>query len=316
MTLTGIGLPTWGASDIGAACPPRAAIDALRRALQEGLDPSKNPARTHTSVSAGHLLLMPAEHGRYAGVKIAGVAPGNPDRGLPRITGLYVLLAADTLRPVALLDGEQLTLTRTAAVSALAVDHLAVPDARRLTLYGTGPQALAHAEAIHSIRAVEHIDVIGRRPEGVQQLVDRCRSLGLPAASATQDALRHADIVACCTSASQPLFDGAQLTDHATVVAMGSHSPEQRETDDTTITRSLVVVEDTATALREAGDIAIPARRRLLDPDRLITLADLVRMPQPPAGGPRFFKSVGMSWQDLVIAAHVYDNTDSGPADD
>ncbi|MEN8651396.1 ornithine cyclodeaminase family protein [Streptomyces sp. 21So2-11] len=290
-----------------ALLPVDAAIDAVRSALLDGLDPSATPPRTRVPVTAGQLLLMPAEHGDYAGVKIAGVAPGNAQLGLDRITGAYLLLDAATLMPLAVLDGAVLTLRRTSAVSALAVDCLATPDASRLLLYGTGPQALAHAEAVQQVRPLSRVDVVGTRPQRVDAFVEQCRSIGLPAAAAAPDAVRSADIVVCCTSSATPLFDGDDLAAHATVVAMGSHSPDARETDTATATRATVVVEDFATALREAGDVMIPVADGDLDASALVPLADIVRGERRPDGDrPRLFKSTGMAWQDLIVAARAY----------
>lgn len=302
----GLPAPVDGPS-LARLLPVRDAVRTLRSALAEGLDVSATPPRSHVPLSAGQLLLMPAEHGGYAGVKITGVAPGNPARGLPRITGSYLLLDAATLRPLLLIDGAALTLLRTSAVSALAVDHLAVEDARRLLLFGTGPQAFAHAQAVHAVRPLTTVDIAGRDPERVQALVEQCRSAGLPARPAAEHALEQADIVACCTSAAAPLFDGSRLAPHATVVAMGSHTPDAREVDTATVTRSTVVVEDTATAKREAGDVVIPLGEGALTEESLLQLQNLVRDGHPvPADRPRLFKSVGMAWQDLVLAGRVH----------
>ncbi|EFL28523.1 ornithine cyclodeaminase/mu-crystallin [Streptomyces himastatinicus ATCC 53653] len=145
------------AASVAAALPPRTAIRALQQALRDGLDPEADPPRTVVPVDHGQLLLMPAEgrspRGRaYAGVKMATVAPDNPARGLPRIQGQYLLLDAETLTPLALLDGVALTSLRTAAVSAAAADLLAPPDASRLVLFGGGPQAHSHLAALRAIR--------------------------------------------------------------------------------------------------------------------------------------------------------------------
>ncbi|KIF73631.1 ornithine cyclodeaminase [Streptomyces sp. 150FB] len=307
MTVTDPPLPVFDGPGLAALVSADDAVGALRTALLDGLDPAAAQPRSQVPVSAGHLLLMPAEHAGFAGVKVAGVAPDNPGRGLPRITGVYLLLDAATLRPLAILDGQALTLRRTSAVSALAVDALAVPDAGRLLLYGTGPQALAHAEAFARVRRLRQVEVSGTRPERVEALVARARAAGLPASVAGPDAVREADIVACCTSADEPLFDGGQLAAHATVVAMGSHTPEAREVDTRTVTRATPVVEDTATALREAGDIMTPVAEGALDPAALVTLADVVRGTAPvDFSRPRLFKSTGMAWQDLVVAACAY----------
>lgn len=307
MTVTDHDLPVLDGASLSALIGVDDAIDAVRSALLDGLDPSAAPPRTHVPMSAGQLLLMPAEHAAYAGVKVAGVAPDNPARGLPRITGVYLLLDAATLRPVAVLDGQALTLRRTSAVSALAVDRLAAPDAGHLLVYGTGPQALAHAEAVARVRTLRRVDVHGTRPARVDAFVARCLAAGLPAAAAEKDAVREADVVVCCTSASEPLFDGRDLAERAVVVAMGSHTPDARETDTHTVTRATVVVEDPATALREAGDIVIPVAAGDLDPGTLVPLADVVRgVTAVDLSRPRLFKSVGMAWQDLAVAARVH----------
>lgn len=279
---------TMDAAAVTAALPMPVAITAVRDAVLAGLDPAADPPRANVPVRHGQLLLMPAEWDRYAGVKVASVAPANPGAGLPRIQGSYLLLAADTLTPLALLDGPALTVVRTAAVSAVAVDVLAEPDAAHLVVFGRGPQSRGHIEALSAIRPIDRVTVMGR--DG-----------GDPAVVA------RADLVACCTTARTPLFDGDLLPDHATVVAVGSHEPDAAEVDATVVTRCTVVVEAVGTALREAGDVVGPVRAGLLDPAVLHGLADLVRgRVDVPRDRPRLFKSVGMAWEDLVLAATAY----------
>jgi ornithine cyclodeaminase len=111
-----------------------------------------------------------------------------------------------------------------------------------------------------------------------------------------------ADIICCATTASTPLFDGALVADHATVVAIGTHDPAARETDDALARRATVVVESRVSALREAGDVITAIGSGALREDELITLAELVRG-APIPDGPRLFKSTGMSWEDAVMAA-------------
>jgi ornithine cyclodeaminase/alanine dehydrogenase-like protein (mu-crystallin family) len=257
------------------------AADALERALAEGLDPEAGPARTAVAVGEGELLVMPAAAGGYAAVKLVTVGPREP-----RIQGMCVLFDAGTLAPVALLDGIALTNLRTPAVSALAVRRLAAPDARRLLVFGRGPQARAHADAIRAVRPIEHVELLGRDASGIDELV------------------RRADVVCCCTTAREPLFDGDLVADHACVVAIGSHEPAARETDDRLAARATVVVESRASALREAGDVIAAIEAGALAADELVTLRELVAGAQIPPG-PRLFKSTGMAWEDAVVAAAV-----------
>jgi ornithine cyclodeaminase len=273
-------LPFLAAADVAQRLGVAAAVDALEAALLAGLDPEADPPRSALALAGGELLVMPSAAGGHAAVKLVTVG------GEPRIQGVCVVFDATTLAPVALVDGIALTNVRTPAVSALAVARLAVPGARRLLVFGRGPQAHGHVEAIRAVRPVAHVDLVGRHSDGVERLV------------------READIVCCATTARAPLFDGSLVADHATVVAIGSHEPEARETDDALAERATVVVESRASALREAGDVIAAIASGALREDSLVTLADVVRgRVAVDPGRPRLFKSTGMAWEDAVVAS-------------
>ncbi|MFD8698305.1 ornithine cyclodeaminase family protein [Kitasatospora purpeofusca] len=283
---------------------PEEAARAIEGVLLDGLDPETVPARSAIPVPAGELLMMPAASTAYVGVKIAGVAPANPTVGLPRITGSYLLLDGPTLQPVALLDGIALTSLRTPAVTAVALDRLAVPEAEHLVLFGSGPQAYGHLDALLAVRRLTRVTVVARSAEPAEALVRYARGLGLAAAVGTPAAVAGADLVVCCTTARTPLFDGALVPDHAAVAAVGSHEVDAREVDEVLVGRSALYVEARAAALREAGDLLMAG---VTGADPLWNLAELVRGEAPvPADRPRFFKSVGMAWQDLAVAAEVH----------
>ncbi|MFI5668557.1 ornithine cyclodeaminase family protein [Streptomyces sp. NPDC051704] len=305
-------IPQFAAAETAALLTPAAAADALADVLRAGLDPESCPQRSALPVpGGGELLLMPAAAGAYAGVKIAGVAPGNPALGLPRITGSYLLMDGVTLRPLALFDGAALTALRTPAVSALALRHLA-PSGRalRLVLFGSGPQAYGHLEAVWEVRELAGVVVVGRNQPAARKLTAHARALGVPARTGVPADVAEADLVLCCTTAREPLFDGRLVAPGATVVAVGSHEPEARETDTALVRRAAVYVESRAAALREAGDLLVPEAEGAIGPGHINgTLADLVagRMPAAGApGSPQLFKSVGMAWEDLAVAVAMY----------
>ncbi|MEV5891136.1 ornithine cyclodeaminase family protein [Nonomuraea fuscirosea] len=343
------GLPYLDAATLERLVPMGRAVTVLEDALRAGLDPEATPQRPVVDVPAGQLLLMPAATRRYAGVKAVSIAPANPERGLPRIQGTYLLFDGDTLAPLAAMDGIALTSLRTPAVSALAVRHLAEPGARRLVVFGSGPQAYGHVLALREVRPVEDVTVVGRDAGRAEALAARCRALGLTAraftnpandhtshttpesperpaspsptasAQATVDggsgpdeqvarALAQADLVACCTTARRPLFPGKLTRDGVTVVAVGSHEPGARELDGDLVARATVVVEARAAALEEAGDVLIPMSRGTISSRHLAgNLADLITGQVIIGPGPRVFKSTGMAWEDLVVAAAAYE---------
>jgi ornithine cyclodeaminase/alanine dehydrogenase-like protein (mu-crystallin family) len=295
-------LPYLDAESLAAALPMADAIDALESALLGGLDPSAEPARTSISSEAGQLLVMPSSAADHLAVKLVSVARDSSHGG-PRVQGVMVLFDSVTLAPLALIDGIALTTLRTPAVSALAVRYLAVPNARHLVVFGTGPQAEGHVTAIQAVRPIEELVVIGRDAGRAEEFVRRHLAAGLRARVGTRADVEEAEIVVCATTAHRPLFDGRLIRDGGCVVAVGSHEPTAREVDADLVRRSRVVVEDVATALREAGDLVLAGIR----PQDLQSLADLVRRGptsgHAPDSHPSLLKTVGMAWEDAVVAA-------------
>jgi ornithine cyclodeaminase len=305
--MSALQLPYLDADTVAATVSWGQAVDALERALLGGLDPARALNRSIVEVTYGQLLLMPAESGTAVGLKLGTVAPDNPARELPRIQALYVLVDRETLTPVALLDGTALTTLRTPAVSAVAVRHLAPADARHLLVFGSGPQAWGHVHALRAVRPVQQVTVVGRDRGRAEQLVARLDTEGLDARVGDGTEVSEADLVVCATTATSPLFDGTAVKPGACVVAVGSHEPDRREVDSALLGRAAqgggVVVETRDVALREAGDVVLALGEGALSADQLVELGDVVR--REPGAGPSFFKSVGMGWEDLVVAEAV-----------
>ena len=281
-----------------AALGPAAAVDAIREALRAGLDPATDPARTAVELANGQFLLMPAQTPAMAGVKIVTVAPDNPRHGLPRIQGAYLLFDQETLTLQAILDGTALTTLRTPAVSIAAVLDRLPRRALRVAVVGAGPQAVGHVATLAAVRPLEEATYVVRNPTRTDT-----KKLGSPQADET---LRSADVIVCATSARTPVFDPTLVRDDAVVIAVGSHEPDARELDAALLGRAAVVVEDVATALREAGDVVLAIAEGAFEPADLLPMRDVVTGARtPPPERPLVFKSVGMAWQDLVVAAAV-----------
>jgi ornithine cyclodeaminase/alanine dehydrogenase-like protein (mu-crystallin family) len=294
------------ATALRATLSPLDAVIALESALRAGHVDLDGPPKTIVGTQYGEILMMPAELGAMAGVKLVTVAPANAGTDVPRIQGVYVLFDATTLTPIALVDGAELTTLRTPAVSALAVRHLAARDLERMVVFGTGPQAWGHVEAVRAVRGgLRVVDVVARDPRKAEVLVARCREAGLRSQAAGPEQVGGADLVVCSTTARTPLFDSSLLPDHAMVVAIGSHELTAREVDSALVGRATVVVESRGSAAREAGDIALALQDGVQV--RPYDLSELARGEvELSPGRPRLFKSVGEPWEDLVVAAEAF----------
>lgn len=214
---------------------------------------------------------------------------------------------ATTLSPLALLDGPALTTLRTPAVSAVVADQLAPDVVERLVVFGTGPQAWGHVEALRTIRSIGSVVVVARDSGRAEAFASRVGCSGIPARVGSASDVRDAQLIVCATSAREPLFDGNLVPDDCCGIAVGSHEPSARELDSALLARSQVVVETPGVALREAGDVLIPVGEGVLDAESLVPMRSIVTgAVRVDHDRPRVFKSSGMSWEDLVVAAEVY----------
>jgi ornithine cyclodeaminase len=293
-----------GADELRAGLSMTAAIDALDAAFARE-DPSlTSPSRTTLATPAGTLVSMPATGEGGVGVKLVTLSEFNPQRGLPFTQAVYVLFDAVTQAPQAVLDGTELTALRTAAVSGLATRLLANADAARLVVFGAGAQATAHVEAMHAVRPIREVVVVGRDPARADALVARARALGMDARVGTQSDVSTADVVCTCTTSAVSVFSGHELHEGVHINAIGAYLADQRELDTETMRRAKVVVETRDVALREAGDVVMAIDEGALDPDALVDLAEVVRGRPVRTGSDDIttFVSVGFAFEDLVVA--------------
>jgi ornithine cyclodeaminase len=297
------------AAELRRRLPMLAAIDALEAGFSTQ-DPSATPMRTHLETPSGALLLMPATGDAGVGVKLVTLTPDNPERRLPFINAVYVLFDRMSQTPDAIVDGAALTALRTAAVSGLATRHLAAPDAERLVIVGAGVQARAHLEAMRAVRPVTRVTVVSRTAVNAQTLVDEAHEHGIDASVGGVEAIAQAQLVCTCTTSETPLFDGALLADGAHVNAVGSYRPTSRELDTAALLRARVVVETREAAFAEAGELAIPIEQGAFGPDQVVAdLAEVVHgaVVRTTASDVTVFKSVGLAFEDLVVARAAVD---------
>ncbi len=304
-------LPYVSSAAILAALDYPSLVEALRDAFAAG---AEAPVRASHAVTpeGDRLLLMPAwRRGADLGVKIVTVFPRNPARGLASVSALYVLLDGSTGHPVALLDGEALTLRRTGAASALASGFLSRTDSRVLLVVGTGKLAPHMAEAHCAARPIERVLVWGRRSDRAEALAIRLGEQNIPARAVTDldAALGEADIVTCATTAREPVIRARSIRAGTHVDLVGGFVRDMREADDALVQRAELYVDTFAGALAEAGDLVQPIERGILDRTRIrAELADLVtgRVPgRRDAAAVTLFKSVGTALEDLAAARLV-----------
>lgn len=296
------------------------AMDAIDEALLGDVDPEGDAPRLFSPAPDGEFLIMPATGTRYSGVKALTVAPRNPARGLEKIQGVYILYASDSLAPVAVMEGATLTAVRTPATTMCAVRALArlapagnpFPERPRVLVFGAGTQAHGLIRASRDAFPLAHVEVIGRDPQRVGALQRAMSDAGVEVADRTGDrsrAVSDADVIICATTSEVPLFDGALVQDGAIVAAIGTHGLNRRELDEHLVARADLVVEGRTSARTENGNVV----SELSDDrwrSRPANLKDLIggRFTWT-SGRPAVYTGVGMSWEDLVCATVVFEES-------
>jgi alanine dehydrogenase len=282
-------------------------IEPLRRGFTLEVEA---PTRTHYALGAADsLLVMPCwRKATHLGIKIVTVFPGNVRRGLPSVNGEYLLLSAETGEALALIDGRALTLLRTAAVSALAADLLAVPRPDSLLMVGTGALAPYLIEAHLAIRSYRSIAIWGRNLKKANQLVEALARKGWPVrlTAELEKAAREADVISCATMAESALIKGSWLREASHLDLVGSFRPSMSEADSDCFRDAFVVV-DTFDALQESGDLIEPLRSKVIRREDIVHLSGLISNPAPQNRSRRsVFKSVGCAVADLAAAEWIH----------
>ena len=310
----------FGPDDIAAALTYPVLVEALREAFRADITV---PARHHHTIpQPGHdatLLLMPAwttaaadPGGRFVGCKLVTVFPDNAAAGKPSLDGSYLLMSGATGAPLALFDARALTAWRTAAASALAASYHARPDASHLLMIGAGTLAPHLVRAHAAVRPITRITLWNRTHGRAVSLAFGLTVGGITVeiAEDLEAAVREADIVCCATLATAPIVRGTWLKAGAHVDLVGGVTPKMREADNDTMRRARLYVDTRAAATKEAGDLAIPLRTRVIA--RKDIRGDLFELCRGKAKGRTsdkhitLFKSVGTAVEDLAAAILVW----------
>ena len=262
------------------------------------------------------LLVMPAwKEGSFVGVKVVTVYPGNAARGLTALSASYLLFDGSTGQGLALVDGHELTMRRTAAASALASRYLSRSDSARLLMVGSGHMAPHLIRAHAAVRPIREVVIWGRTPEKVERLAESLDGgvLGVSATADLQGAVADADVISCATLATESLILGSWLKPGQHLDLVGAFTPAMRESDDEAVRRARIFVDTREGALEEAGDLVGPMERGVIAASDVV--GDLFELCRGTAQGREdegeitLFKSVGTALEDLAAATLAVERT-------
>jgi thiomorpholine-carboxylate dehydrogenase len=255
------------------------------------------PTRVMVPVAehGGLLGLMPAYTGAALGTKLVAFYPRNTD--VPTHHATILLFKPETGEPLVTMDGRLITEVRTAAVSAVATQRLARPDASVLAIIGSGVQARSHLEALRLVRDLREVRVWSPR-----RAPAFAAEHGVRAAASAEEAVRGADVVVTATTSQTPVLFGEWLAPGAHINAVGAPRPDWRELDDEVLRRSRVYVDSREAAMKESGDVIAAG-------EIFAEVGEVAAGTKPgrrSAEEVTLFKSLGLAVEDVATAELVY----------
>jgi ornithine cyclodeaminase/alanine dehydrogenase-like protein (mu-crystallin family) len=303
-------IKVYSADDIHAALPWQKLIVAIETAFIDG---AEVPVRhAHSLAPTDTFLLMPTWDRELILTKLVTVIPS----ALHTVQATVVAIDRATGEPRAVMDGEAITLRRTAATSALAARKCALLPAKTLLIVGTGRLAAWMARAhVALVPGIERVLVWGRRADAALALVNslknesECANVSVSLAPSLEVAVRESTLISCATTSTESLVRGEWLQSGTHLDLVGGFKPNMREVDDDAVRRARVCVDTYAGALAEAGDLVQPMTNGGIDRNHIVAeLAEVLRhekIVRRHADDITLFKSVGTALEDLAAARCV-----------
>ncbi len=247
----------------------------------------------------GDFRAMPALGDGYALLKWITSFPGNPQNGLPTVTGVVCISDATNGEPLMLLDARAVTALRTGAVAAVATTALAIPTAHSVGIIGCG---------LHGTWAARCLAAAGYGP-GVchDPNVEAARALAAELGwdiGSREGALRS-KIVCCVTPGSSPVVGTGDLRPGLHLNMLGADGPGKAEATAEAVAECALFCDDWEQA-SHGGELTAAVVSGLVRRDQVTDLGAVLAgeaRGRPDPDAVTLFDSTGLAIQDLAIAA-------------
>lgn len=248
----------------------------------------------------------------------------NPERGLPDLYGLIVVLSAETGQPLGVVDGAGITGMRTGAAGALGARVLANPESESLLMVGAGHQALYQVAATLSLfDSIETVRIANpRNPDRARDLAERLPQkladqfrvdrpdVRFEAVTDLPRAVAESAIVITATMATSPLIQADWVRPGTHFSCMGADMPGKQEIDPAIIAGARLFTDDTANCIGN-GEIELGLAAGAFGPEHVIgELGEALAGRVPGRIGPddiTVFDSAGTALLDIACAKMALD---------
>ncbi len=146
------------------------------------------------------------------GIKFIPSRPHNPSKhGLPRATALIIILDAETLIPVCVMDGAIVSAMRTGAASGVAAKYLANPGSEVMGLVGASVQGrtqlMAIKDGVPNLKICKVYDLHKKTSIEFAAEMSNLTGMEIIPVDSAEEAFRDSDVISTATMAREPYVD-------------------------------------------------------------------------------------------------------------
>ena len=289
-------------------------IELMRTALKE-LEEGRftQPVRSIALLPGGEKFgFMPAWLGDCFGAKVLSAFPQNAGTAYPSHIGYVMLFEAEHGSFLGMADASVITEVRTGAVSGVATDLLARPDAHRLAIIGAGAQGRSHLAAMTAVRDIRSVAVYDQNPQAAQRYcTEMSAQYGIPvtAASCAQEAVEGADIICTLTPSKDPYLEAGWIAPGAHINAVGAFTPTTREVSSAVAARARLYADQVEAMRKECGEYLIPLQEGVIGPEHIVgSLGDVLLGRAPGRTDSQevtLFDALGLAVEDVMCARYL-----------
>jgi ornithine cyclodeaminase/alanine dehydrogenase-like protein (mu-crystallin family) len=263
------------------------------------------PPRFSLEVNAGALVFTAGTETKYSSSIGFRVYDTFSDQSVDH-QQLVAVFDSQTGNFRGLVIGKLVGALRTAAINAIAIQHMARSDAKNLGILGSGFQAGYHTQAAMVARQFQRAKIyspnISHREVFAAEMSART-GIPIEAAGSAEEVVRFAEVLICATKSTSPMLDASWVAPGTHVNTIGPKFKGMAEIPYELAQKSRVIATD---SLQQADSypkpfflLETPERERMLDLSEIVVGKQQGRL---SSNDVTLFCSVGLAGTEVVLA--------------
>ncbi|MEH7237694.1 ornithine cyclodeaminase family protein [Bacillus sp. JJ1562] len=226
----------------------------------------------------------------------------------PSIRGVINLHDLETGRLLAIMDSTYITAVRTGLSGAMGTHILARENAKNVSIIGAGVQGKLQLRTLKYFRDYSTVFVfdtsIEKARSFVEEMQEECKT-SMVICNSIEEAVRDSDIIITATWSRVPFLYSNMIKEGVHITTLGPDEPGKCEVSAELIQQSLFVCDDRQFAVQMGaiGGVGLSADAIHAEIGEVMTNDKLGRKKDEQT---TIYGSVGLAFQDLVGAWHVY----------